>query len=429
MAAARRLEFLKQLGDDVAVVGAAPVAVRSNDVEFDYRQDNDFVYLTGFPEPEAVALFVPRHPEHRFVLFVLPRDPERERWDGPRAGIEGAVADYGAEAAYPVSELGERLLQYLPHGQRLHHRLGRHAELDDRVLGAFRQVLARRARSGKGPTEIVDLGRILHEMRLRKDKDEIAILRRAATITGEGHLLAMRAARPGTHEYEIAALLEYTYRRLGAAGSGYSPIVAAGSNATVLHYRRNRGELRSGDLLLIDSGAEYDHLSADVTRTFPVDGGFTRAQRRIYDLVLDAQLAAIAEVRPGKPFSDAHRAAVQTLTAGLVRLGLVEGPAEDAVREQRYRKFYMHRTGHWLGMDVHDVGTYGEGDARILEPGMVVTVEPGLYFAPEVEGAPREYAGIGVRIEDDVLVTPGGNEVLTAAIPKSPAELARARRR
>jgi Xaa-Pro aminopeptidase len=428
MAASRRARFLDSLGEDVAVVGAAPVALRSGDVEFEYRQDSDFVYLTGFLEPEAVAVFAPRHPEHRFVLFVLPRDPDRERWDGPRAGVEGAQAHYGADAAFPIAELAEKLPGYLEHGARLHCRLGRRADLDELLLRVYRQLIARRPRSGKGPTQIADLGPLLHEMRLRKSREEIALLRRAAEITTQGHLAAMRAARPGVAEFELAALLEYTYRRLGAAGSGYSPIVAGGANATVLHYRSNRDVLERGALLLIDSGAEYDHVTADVTRTFPVGAPFSKPQREIYDLVLEAQLAAIAEVRPGKPFSAAHRAAVRVLTAGMIRLGLLEGPLERAIEEEQFKRFYMHRTGHWLGMDVHDVGAYGESDNRPLQPGMVVTVEPGLYVPPGSEHVPAAYVGIGVRIEDDVLVTSSGHEVLTSEVPKTAAELARLRR-
>lgn len=428
MAAERRGVFLELLGDDVAVLGSAPVATRSNDTEFDYRADSDLVYLTAFEEPDCVAVFVPRHPDHRFVLFVRPRDPERERWDGHREGVDGARARYGADAAFPISELSARLPDLLAHGARLHCRLGRNATFDDALLAAFRTGLARRPRTNKGPTELVDLGRTLHEMRLCKTRDELGILRRAAGITCEGHLAAMRAAQPGVHEYELAALLEYTYKRLGAEASGYAPIVASGANATVLHYVRNRDVLQDGQLLLIDSGAELSYLTADVTRTFPVAGAMSRAQRKIYELVLDAQLAAIAEVQPGRPFGAAHNAAVQTLTAGLVRLGLVEGPVDVAIAQGRFRKFYMHRTGHWLGMDVHDVGVYGEGDGRDLEAGVVVTVEPGLYFPPEAEDVPDEYRGIGVRIEDDVLVTDRGHEVLTAAIPKTVAEMAKVRR-
>ena len=429
MAAERRRVFLELLGDDAAVLGAAPISTRSNDTEFDYRADSDLVYVTGFDEPECVAVFVPRHPEHQWVLFVRPRDPERERWDGDRAGLEGARQRYGADAAFPIAELGARLPDLLAHGARLHCRLGRNPVFDEALLAAFRTGLARRPRSNKGPTEIVDLGRTLHEMRLCKTHDELSILRRAAEITAQGHQAAMRAALPGVREYELAALLEYTYRKLGAEASGYSPIVATGANATVLHYRRNRDTLEAGQLLLIDSGAEFSYLTADVTRTFPVSGAMSRPQRRIYDIVLDAQLAAIGEVQPGRPFGAAHKAAVRVLTTGLVRLGLIDGPVDVAIEEGRFRKYYMHRTGHWLGMDVHDVGVYGEGDGRDLEAGVVVTVEPGLYFPPELDDVPDEYRGIGVRIEDDVLVTERGHEVLTAAIPKTPSDMARAKGR
>lgn len=428
MAAGRRRVFLSLLGGDVAVVGAAAVTVRSNDTEFDYRQDNDFCYLTGYPEPEAVAVFTPAHPTQRFTLFVLPRDAERERWDGPRLGVEGAKERYGADEAYPIAALAEKLPELLLNGERLHCRLGRNAAFDERVLAAYRHCIAKRPRTAKGPTELVDLGRTLHEMRLCKSREELVLLRRAAQITAEGHLAAMRATRAGMREYELAALLDYTYKRLGAEGSGYAPIVATGANATVLHYHRNRDELQAGQLLLIDSGAEFDFLTADVTRTFPVEGAMTRPQRTVYELVLEAQLAAIAQVRPGRPFNAAHKAAVEVLTGGLVRLGLIEGPVDLAITENRFRKYYMHRTGHWLGMDVHDVGQYGEGDGRPLEVGAVVTVEPGLYFPVDTEGVPETYRGIGVRIEDDVLVTARGHEVLTADIPKTAADMARARR-
>ncbi len=425
----RRDVFLANLEGDVAVLAAAPVHIRNNDVEHHFRQDSDLFYLTGYDEPDVVAVLSRVHAQHRYVLFVRTRDPERETWDGPRSGVEGAVADFDADAAFPFSELAERLPGYLENARRLHFALGRDARTDAKVLAA-RDVVRRRQRLGVlAPTTIVDLAETLHPLRLIKSALEIEETRRAVDATCEAHLVAMDAARPGCFEHEVEAEMLRAFRRHGSPRPAYEPIVGSGPNATILHYRKNDRRLEEGDLLLIDAGAEIGSYAADVTRTFPVSGTFSPAQRRIYDAVLQAQKVAIAAVRPGTTIEEIHRLTVRSLTESLIALGLVEGPLETAITEERFKKLYMHRTSHWLGMDVHDVGSYFVQDAtgaaptpRVLEPGMILTIEPGLYVGVRAEVAP-EYLGIGVRIEDDVLVTAEGHEVLTRAIPKEPAAL------
>lgn len=423
--AQRRRRFMEQMGTDAAALFvAAPVAVRSNDVEYPYRQHNDFLYLTGFTEPEAVCLLLPGHPQEEYVLFVRPRDPEREAWTGRRAGVEGAVALHQAQAAYPIDKLDEKIGELVTERDRLYYSFGRDAAFNQRVLGWMQQWQQLRPRNGKGPVAIVDAAEIVHEMRVLKSVDELACMRRAIAIAAEGHREAMRAVREGLHEYEIEALLDFTFRKLGATGPAYPSIVAAGVNATILHYTTNDQPLRADDLLLIDAGAEYAGYCADITRTFPIGRHFTEAQRTIYDIVLQAQLAAIDAVRPGVAFDAPHGRAVEVLVDGLLALGIVQGERAEIISKELYRPFYMHRTSHWLGMDVHDVGKYKVGDTyRVLEPGMVLTVEPGLYLAPGRAEVDARFAGMGVRIEDDVLVTPDGHEVLSAAIPKLPSEI------
>ena len=423
--ARRRRAFMERLGPDAAVLLlAAPMAVRSNDVDYPYRQNNDFLYLTGFVEPEAVALLLPGHPKEEFILFVRPRDPERETWTGRRAGVEGAVAKFGAQAAYPIDKLDEKIGEYVSERERLYYTFGRDTLFNQRVLGWIQQWQLLRPRSGKGPAAILDPGEVIHEMRLLKSDEELACMRKAAAIAAEGHHAAMRAARDGVHEYEIEALLDYTFRRLGASGPAYPSIVAAGVNATILHYTTNDQQMRAADLLLIDAGAEYGGYCSDITRTFPVGGHFTEAQRAIYDLVLQAQLAAIEIVRPGIAVDAPHARAVEVLVDGLLALGLLKAERKEILSKDLYRPFYMHRTSHWLGMDVHDVGKYKlEGGSRLLEPGMVLTVEPGLYIGADRTDVEPRYLGIGVRIEDDVLVTADGHDVLSSAVPKHPADI------
>jgi len=390
-------EFMRRMGEgSVAVIASAPEAVRSNDTHYRYRQDSDFYYLTGFDEPEAVAVVRPAHEEHRYVLFVRPRDPERETWEGRRAGVEGARALHGADAAYPLAEFKEKLAGLLDGARNVYYRLGANPELDELLV---KQLTAMRARGRqfRAPDSITDPGAILGEMRLVKSPAEIELMQRAADIAAEAHVEAMRAARPGVWEYEIEALIEYVFRRRGASAPAYTSIVGGGANVTVLHYVTNDAQLRDGDLLLIDAGAEYQTYASDITRTFPVNGRFTDAQREIYSVVLDVQEACI----------------------GMVRLGLLAGEVEKLIEGKEYKKFFMHGIGHYLGMDVHDVGLYRvDGRPRPLESGFVVTVEPGLYVAADAEGVPDRFRGVGVRIEDDVLVTSEGHRVLTAGVPK-----------
>jgi len=427
----RREAFLAKLEGDVAIVGAAPTFLRNNDVEHHYRQDSDLYYLTGYDEPDTVAVLTRVHDEHRYVLFVRPRDPERETWDGPRSGIEGAKRDFDADAAFPIAELDSKLPAYLENARRLHVTLGRDARLDARVLAA-RDHVRRRQRFGLlWPTILVELAETVHPMRLFKSAFELEETRRAVDATTEAHLAAMHVARPGVFEHEVEAEILRSFRRHGSPRPAYESIVGSGPNATILHYRKNDRLMQDGDLLLIDAGAEIGGYAADVTRTFPVSGRFTPAQRRVYDAVLRTQKVAIEAVRPGASIEEIHRLTVRQITEELIALGLVEGPLDAAIAEERFKKVYMHRTSHWLGMDVHDVGSYfvfdHPGDTssrarspRVLEPGMILTIEPGIYVGTRLELAPalEAYRGIGVRIEDDILVTADGHEVLTRAIPK-----------
>ena len=423
MFAARRKALLDAMGEGVMIIAAPPTFIRNNDVEHEYRQGSDLFYLTGFDEPDSVLVLSTVHPEQRAVLFLRPRDPERETWDGPRLGVERAPAALGIDTAFPIRELDERLPNYLENVQRVHYRIGLDRRFDERFLSALDVVRARARRGGEYPSEIVDPGVLLHEMRIRKGEDEIATMRRAAAITREAHLAAMRMARPGRFEYEVEAELLRSFRAHGSERPAYGSIVGSGPNATILHYRKNDRRMEEGDLVLIDAGAEYGYYASDVTRTFPVSGRFTPAQRAIYDLVLRSQLAAIAAVKPGATLESIHDETVSVLVDGLLELELLRGDKETLISQGEYKKYYMHRTSHWLGMDVHDVGRYHRrGAPRALEPGFVLTIEPGLYIAPHADVDPS-FRGIGVRIEDDILVTVDGHENLTADIPKSASEL------
>lgn len=423
--AARRAAVLDRIDGGIAVFRAPALVTHHNDVEHRYRREADFFYLTGFPEPDAVAVLDASADREKFVLFVPPRDVERETWTGRRHGVEGALTTFGADAAYPIEELDQHLVPMIARSGPLHFRFGREEEFDRRMLALAKRGWATRPRTANDiPLSIVDTGPIVHEMRLHKTPEELAWMRAAIDIAAEAHVAAMRQARPGMGEHEIEALLEYTFRRRGADGWAYPSIVAGGANATVLHYTSNDHALGAGDLLLIDAGAELGGYCSDVTRTFPVDREPTRVQRQIYEIVLDAQRAAIERIRPGVSFESVHEAAVEILIDGLMRLGAIDVAREKAVADGLFKPFYMHRTSHWLGMDVHDVGAYRrDGGSRMLEPGMVLTVEPGLYFSPTCAEAPDACRGIGVRIEDDVLVTVDGFEVLSAAIPKQLDEM------
>ena len=407
----------------IVIVPAAPVRHRNNDVEYPYRQDSDFHYLTGFGEPEAVAVLIPGREQAEYVLFVRERDPARETWDGRRAGPEGAVRDFGADDAFPIGDIDEILPGLLENRTAVYYTMGVHQDFDQRVVG-WVQSLRTQARNGRHPPhEFVALDHVLHDMRLFKSRSELDVMREAARIAANAHVRAMRFARPGRNEFEVMAELVHEFRRHNADTS-YHPIVGSGPNTCVLHYRENDQVLKDGDLLLIDAGCEYECYASDVTRTFPVNGRFTPAQRAIYDVVLEANRAAIARVRPGNHWNEPHDAAVHTITSGLAKLGLLKGRVATLVREGAYKKFFMHRTGHWLGMDVHDVGDYKVGDEwRVLEPGMALTIEPGIYIPGNMRGVPARFRNIGVRIEDDVVVTREGCEVLTQRVPKDPREI------
>jgi len=409
----------------IAILPSAPTRTRNRDVEHAYRQDSDFHYLTGFPEPEAVAVLVPGRPHGEFVMFCRDRDPERETWDGRRAGPEGAVRDFGADDAFPISDIDDILPGLLEHCERVYYAMGFNAEFDQQLLGWINQLRAAAKTGVTAPTEFVALDHLLHDMRLFKSRSEIATMRKAAKIAAAAHVRAMRHCRPGMTEYEIEAEFLHEFRRHDATVS-YQPIVGGGENACILHYVENRDRLNAGDLLLIDAGCELECYASDITRTFPVSGRFTDEQRALYEVVLEAQLAAIDKVRPGNHWNEPHEAAVRVLTRGLVKLGLLKGRVPTLVKNGDYRRFYMHRTGHWLGLDVHDVGDYKVGEEwRILEPGMVLTVEPGLYIAPGTRGVAKKWWGMGIRIEDDVLVTRDAPDVLSDEAPKDPGEIER----
>jgi Xaa-Pro aminopeptidase len=421
--AQRRKRFMEAIGDALAILPSAPVAVRSADVEFIYRQDNDFYYLTGFAEPESIAMFAPGDNES-FMLFVRPRDKERETWTGRRAGIEGAMSDYGASKAYVIDEFQRVATRYLEKAERVYYPLGVNERIDGRMLEMVKNAAAMRPRIGSGPNALLDPREILHEARLHKSPQELETMRRAIAISATAHAAAMRNARGGMMEWEIEALVDYNFRKRGAAGPSYPSIIASGPNAATLHYIHNDREMRAGELLLIDAGCEYDFYASDVTRTFPVGVRFSPLQRDLYQIVLDAQLKAIETIRPGVRFDEPHEAALRVLVEGMCHLGLLKASPEEAIKSGSYRRYFMHRTSHWLGMDVHDVGLYRvAGQSRTLEPGMVLTAEPGIYISGDDDETPEEFRGIGIRIEDDVLVTPDGHEVMTAAIPKSVAEV------
>jgi Xaa-Pro aminopeptidase len=416
--ARRRRQFMRMIGRDaIAVLPAAPVRHRNGDIEYAYRQDSHFHYLTGFPEPEAVAVLIPGRPQGEYLLFVREHDALREAWDGLRAGTDGAVARHGADDAFPIADIDEILPGLLEQRARIFYSMGTHPDFDPRILGWVNGLRVQRQGTG-GPQEFVALAHVLDDMRLYKSRAEQSSLRRAAQIGMGAHRRAMRFARPGRMEYEVMAELLHEFRSHNADVS-YHPIVGGGANACVMHYRDNDQALRDGDLLLLDAGCEHDYYASDITRTFPVGGRFSAAQRAVYEVVLEAQTAAIDKVRPGNHWNQPHEAAVRAVTQGLVKLGLLKGRVPRLIKDQAYLPFFNHRTGHWLGIDVHDVGDYKVGgEWRVLEAGMALTVEPGIYIRPAPK-VPKEFWNIGVRIEDDVLVTDGAPDVLTAALEKS----------
>lgn len=419
-----RERVLAQMPEGVMIIPASLHATYSYDVHYKYRHNSDLFYLTGFTEPEAVLVLAPGH-EHPYTLFVLPRDLEKEIWNGFRHGVDGAKAHFGADAAYPIDELAARLPAYLENVHHLYYTLGEHEAFDRIVLDSLQQV-RRKVRTGVfAPESTTSVGHLLHEMRLFKQPHEIERMQKAADITAAAHIKAMEFVRPGGHEYEVEALIEYEFKRHGAVGPAYPSIVGSGLNATILHYIENRAPLKNGEILLIDAGCEYQGYNADLTRSIPVNGTFTPAQRQIYDLVLEAQKRAIAAVQPGHTFMQIHETALGVLVEGLKELKLLGGSTEEILEKETYKKFFMHKTSHWLGLDVHDRGEYKlKGEWRPLAPGMVLTVEPGLYFGPHLAGEiPAEFLHVGIRIEDDVQVTATGHHVLTAACPKEVADV------
>jgi len=422
--ARRRKQLARSMGRNaIAIVPAAPVRHRNSDVEYPYRQDSDFYYLTGFEEPEAVAVLVPGREAAEYILFVRDRDPLRETWDGRRAGPAGAVERHAADDAFPISDLDEILPGLMENRERVYYAMGTHPEFDQKVLG-WLQTLRGMARHGRHPPqEMTALDHVLHDMRLYKSRVEAGLMRESGRIAAAAQLRGMRYTQPGRYEYEIAAEIMHEYGRHHAT-TAYEPICGGGANSCILHYRENESRLDDGDLLLVDAGCEYQYYASDITRTWPVNGHFSPAQRAVYDIVLEAQQAAIAATRPGNHWNQAHEAAVEVITRGLVELGLLKGKVSKLVRDGAFRKFFMHRTGHWLGMDVHDVGDYKIGDEwRVLEPGMVMTVEPGIYIPAGTRGVPKRFWNIGIRIEDDVMVTAGGCEVLTGDVPNQPSAI------
>lgn len=422
--ARRRRQLMRMMGpQSIAILPAAPERTRNRDVEYPYRPDSDFYYLTGFAEPEAVLVLIPGRKHGEFILFCRERDPLLETWTGRRNGPERAGERFGAEDAFPITDIDDILPGLMEDRERVFYTMGSQPSFDNRVIGWVNRIRAQSRGGQRAPEEFVTLEHLLHDMRLYKSRAELKAMRKAAAISTAAHRRAMQACRPGMMEYEIEAEFHYAFRRAGADWA-YPSIVGGGANACILHYTENNAPLADGDLLLIDAGAEYECYAADISRTFPVNGRFSDAQKSLYEVVLQAQLAAIEQVKPGNHWNQPHDTAVRVLTEGLVELGLLKGKPAKLINDEAYRRFYMHRTGHWLGMDVHDVGDYKVGgEWRVLEPGMVLTVEPGLYVPAGSKGVARKWWDIGIRIEDDVLVTKNGCEVLTGAVPKTVDEI------
>jgi Xaa-Pro aminopeptidase len=427
----RQQELMSKIGRGTAIFRSAPLATMHNDVEYTYRQESSFYYLTGFNEPEAVAVFAPHHEEHQYILFVQPKDPEKETWTGYLCGVEAAKEFYGADEAYPIAELNEKLPQYLVNSDRIYYHLGSDEKFNQTIIAHWQKLLRGYQKLGTVPLALEDTRPLTFGMRLVKSPGEIALMRQAAKISAMAHNRAREFAQPGVYEYQVQAEIEHVFRKEGAIGIAYPSIVASGANACVLHYIENNRQMQDHELLLIDAGCSFGYYNGDITRTFPVGGKFTPEQKALYEIVLEAQHQAMAEVQPGKPYNEFHDMAVCVIVQGLLDLGLLQGDLEEIIKEEKYKPFYMHRTGHWLGLDVHDAGVY-KHDAETwqnLAPGHIVTVEPGIYISPNIKPAegqpeiPDQWKGIGIRIEDDLLVTADGHEVLTADVPKSIADM------
>ncbi len=422
----RRRRHLMDMMDEhsVAILPTAPVYIRNRDAEYLYRPDSDFFYLTGFPEPEAVAVLIPGRDHGEYILFCRENNPEMETWNGLRAGQEGAISLYHADDCFPIDDIDDILPGLLENKARVFYTMGAHPGFDQRLIGWVNR-LRKQSRAGiHTPGEFVSLDHLVHDMRLYKSSFEIRAMRKAAKISAEAHRRAMQHCKPGMMEYQLEAELLHTFMYNGARSPAYASIVGSGANGCILHYVENSAKMKNGDLVLIDAAAEIDCYAADISRTFPVNGHFSRAQKALYELVLAAQYAAIEQVQPGNHWNDPHEAAVRVLTEGLIELGLLKGSLKTLLKKQAYRRFYMHRTGHWLGMDVHDVGDYKiDTQWRVLEPGMTLTVEPGLYIPAGSKGVAKKWWNIGIRIEDDILVTRNGHEILSADVVKSVDEI------
>ena len=423
--AQRRQQLMQRMTpNSIAILSAAAVSTRNSSVEYPYRQDSDFFYLSGFSEPEAVLVLIPQREQGEFVLFCRERNPERELWDGLRAGQDGAIADYQADDAFPIGDIDEILPGLIEGRDRVYYSIGNHAEFDQQMMDWLNTIRSKARMGAQPPKEFVMLDHLLHDARLRKSPAEIATMQQAADISCRAHVRAMQASKPGLYEYHLEAELDYEFRKGGARLPASSSIVASGKNACILHYTENNAPLRDGDLVLIDAGCEIDCYASDITRTFPVNGRFSPEQKIIYELVLKANIEAMNYISPQHRWNDAHDATVRVITAGLLELGLLQGELETLIANDAYRPFYMHRAGHWLGLDVHDVGEHKvDGQWRALEAGMTMTVEPGIYIAVDNLDVPEQWRGIGVRIEDDVVVTENGCHVLTDAVPKTVADI------
>jgi len=421
----RRKLLMQQIGEgNIAIVASASSHTRNRDVEFPFRQDSDFYYLTGFNEADSLAVFIPGREQGEYILFCQEFDEKKALWEGAHAGLEGATEHYEADDSFPIDDMDEILPGMLENKGKVFYPMGRDPDLDHQLLEWITKIRKQSRNGVNAPGELVSLEHLLHEMRLFKSAEELELMRKAAEVSCKAHVRAMQQCQPGVYEYQIEAEVVHQFMQQGLRYVAYPSIVAGGKNACVLHYVENKDKLNAGDLLLIDAGAECDHYAADITRTFPVSGKFSPAQKQLYQLVLDAQYAAIEQVQPGQPWNKAHDVSVKVLTTGLVKLGLLEGNIDKLIEDETYKQFYMHRIGHWLGMDVHDVGDYKINDEwRLLEPGMVLTIEPGLYIPKNCETVDKKWRGIGIRIEDDVVVTQEGHEVLTHAAPKEIDEI------
>ena len=424
----RRRNLMRQMGpDSIAILPGAREVIRSRDTHYPFRQDSNLHYLCGFPEPDAVLVLIPGRSQGEFILFVRDKDRAREIWDGFRAGPEGAMQDYDADDAFPIGDIDDILPGLIEGRDKIFYSMGAHPDFDKSLLSWINHIRSQSRSGALPPGEIIDLEHMVHEMRVIKSAEELKVMRKSAKISADAHVRAMQVCKPGMYEYQLQAAIEHEFADRGATGPAYSSIVGGGANACVLHYIENRAPLNEGDLVLIDAGSEYQGYAADITRTFPVGGKFSKEQRALYDLCLEAQLAAIELCRPGRRFHEPHEATVEVITRGLIKLGLLKGTLESNIETGAYRDFYMHRAGHWLGLDVHDAGDYkvdgSNSEWREFEPGMVTTIEPGIYVHADNKKVPKAWRGIGIRIEDDVAIRKGEPEVLTHAVPKTASEI------